>query len=133
MLWAFKNFIANRTSQSAGVGIRASNFNRCNDAIVRTREISLLHASCNFHYSITYKQSLHAMNGLIAVGGVGNLLCRHPSYQKYSDPLEPISGYATGSIPGGVVNFNLKIFNLGARRGGDVQFLIARLYITGLD
>ena len=37
------------------------------------------------------------------------------------------------SIPGGVVNFNLKIFNLGARKGGDVHFLIARLYITGLD
>ena len=38
-----------------------------------------------------------------------------------------------GSIPGGVVNFHLKIFILGARRGGDVHFLIARLYITGLD
>ena len=37
------------------------------------------------------------------------------------------------SIPGSVVNFHLKIFNLGARRGGDVHFLIARLYITGLD
>ena len=30
-------------------------------------------------------------------------------------------------------NFHLKIFNLGARRGGDVHFLIARLYITCLD
>ena len=38
-----------------------------------------------------------------------------------------------GSIPGGVVNFHLKIFNLGARRGGDVHFLIAILYITVLD
>ena len=38
-----------------------------------------------------------------------------------------------GSILGGVVNFHLKIFNLGARRGGDVHFLIARLYITVLD
>ena len=38
-----------------------------------------------------------------------------------------------GSIPGGVVNFHLKFFNLGARRGADVRFLIARLYITGLD
>ena len=28
-----------------------------------------------------------------------------------------------GSIPGEVVNFNLKIFNLGARRGGDVCML----------
>ena len=35
--------------------------------------------------------------------------------------------------PGGVVNFNLKIFNLGARRGGDVHFLIARFYITVLN
>ena len=33
----------------------------------------------------------------------------------------------------GFENFNLKIFNLGARRGGDVHFLIARLYITVLD
>ena len=31
-----------------------------------------------------------------------------------------------GSIPGGVENFHLKIFNLGARRGGNVHFLIAR-------
>ena len=38
-----------------------------------------------------------------------------------------------GSISGEVVNFHLKIFNLGARRGGDVHFLIARLYITGID
>ena len=36
-------------------------------------------------------------------------------------------------IPGGVVNFHLKIFNLGTRRGGDVHFLISRLYITVLD
>ena len=48
------------------------------------------------------------------------------------------SMYASGSAgpefnPGGVVNFNFKIFNLGARRGGDVHFLIARLYITILD
>ena len=38
-----------------------------------------------------------------------------------------------GLIPGRVVNFHLKTFNLGARRGGDVHFLIARLYIRGLD
>ena len=38
-----------------------------------------------------------------------------------------------GFNPGGVVNFNLKIFNLGARRGEDVHFLIARLCITVLD
>ena len=45
----------------------------------------------------------------------------------------PLVQQIRGSIPGGVVNFHLKIFNLGARRGGDVHFLIARLYITGLD
>ena len=45
----------------------------------------------------------------------------------------PLVQQVRGSIPSGVVNFNLKIFNLGDRRGGDVHFLIARLYITGLD
>ena len=37
---------------------------------------------------------------------------------------------ATGSIPDGVANFHLKIFKHRAKRGGDVHFLIARLYIT---
>ena len=45
----------------------------------------------------------------------------------------PLIQRVRGSIPGEVVNFHLKIFNLGARRGGDVHFLIAILYITGLD
>ena len=45
----------------------------------------------------------------------------------------PLVQQVRGSIPGGVVNFNLKIFNLGASWGGDVHFLIARLYITVLD
>ena len=44
----------------------------------------------------------------------------------------PLVQQGRGSIPGGVVNFHLKIFNPGAM-GGDVHFLIARLYITGLD
>ena len=30
----------------------------------------------------------------------------------------PLVQQIRGSIPGGVVNFHLKIFNLGARRGG---------------
>ena len=34
------------------------------------------------HYSITYMQSLHAINDLIAVGQVGNLLCGRISYIK---------------------------------------------------
>ena len=45
----------------------------------------------------------------------------------------PLVQQVRGSIPGGVVNFHLKIFNFGARRGGDVHFLITRLYITSLD
>ena len=45
----------------------------------------------------------------------------------------PLVQRVRGSIPDGVVNFHLKIFNLRARRGGDVHFLIARLYITCLD
>ena len=39
---------------------------------------------------------------------------------------------ASGSAGPGF-NFHLKIFNLGARKGGNVHFLIARLYITSLD
>ena len=39
----------------------------------------------------------------------------------------PLVQQVQGSISGGVVNFNLKIFNLGARMGGGVHFLIARL------
>ena len=45
----------------------------------------------------------------------------------------PLVQQVRGSIPGGVVNFHLKIFNLGARSSGDVHFLIARLHITVLD
>ena len=45
----------------------------------------------------------------------------------------PLVQQVRGSIPGEVVNFLLKIFNLGARRRRDAHFLIARLYITGLD
>ena len=35
------------TSQSAGARIRASNFNRCNNATVGTREVLLVHALCD--------------------------------------------------------------------------------------
>ena len=42
-----QNFITDRTSQSAGAGIRASIFNRCNDATVRTREVPLVHVPCD--------------------------------------------------------------------------------------
>ena len=46
----------------------------------------------------------------------------------------PLVQQVRGSIPGGLVNFLLKILNLGARRGGDVITLsFARLYVTDLD
>jgi hypothetical protein len=41
MLCAFRNLITDRTSQSAGAGIRASIFNSCNTATVRTQEVPL--------------------------------------------------------------------------------------------
>jgi hypothetical protein len=48
-LCAFRNFITDRTSQSEGAGIRASSFNSCDAATVRTQEVPLVHAPC---YSI---------------------------------------------------------------------------------
>ena len=45
----------------------------------------------------------------------------------------PLVQQVRGSIPGRVINFHLKIFNLEARRGGDIYFLIARLYFTVLE
>ena len=51
-----------------------------------------------------------------------------------SDGSMSVSGSAGPEFnPRQGTNFNLKIFNLGARRGGDVHFLIVRLYITGLN
>ena len=87
VLCTFKTFITDHTWGSAGVEIRACIFKRCNDATV----LWILGSPANAcimrrHYSITYKQSLHAINDLIAVGRVGNLPCGHPSYQKFSDP-----------------------------------------------
>jgi hypothetical protein len=43
MLCAFRNFITDRTSLSAGAGIRASIFNSCN-AAVGTQEVPFVHA-----------------------------------------------------------------------------------------
>ena len=46
MLFAFKSFII-ETLRSRQEGIRVCILNRCNDATVRTRELPLLHASCD--------------------------------------------------------------------------------------
>ena len=48
-LCILKNFITDCTSQSAGLGIRASIFNRCNSATVRIREVPIVHASYYVH------------------------------------------------------------------------------------
>ena len=65
-----QNFITDHTSQSAGAGMRASNFNRCSDATVRTLEVPLVHEPWD---DITL--SLHPINDLLSVGRVGNLHC----------------------------------------------------------
>ena len=75
VLCAFKNFIIDQTSQSAGTGTRTSIFNRCNDATARTRESTTSACVMRHHYSIMYIHLLHAINGLLAVGRLGNLLC----------------------------------------------------------
>ena len=63
---------------------------------------------------------------------MGSTTLRGLARRAGSDRSMSASGSA-GSIPGGVVNFHLKIFNLGTKRGGDVHFLIARFLITVLD
>ena len=60
------------------------------------------------------------------------LQCEHAALAQMVACL-PLVQQVRGFIPGGVVNFHLKFFNLGARRAGDVHFLITRLYITSLD
>ena len=39
------------------------------------------------HYSVTYTQLLHAINGLIAVGRVGNVFCEYSSYTGRSQSI----------------------------------------------
>ena len=52
----------------------------------------------------------------------------HVARRAGSDGSMSVSGSVGPEFdPGGVVNFHLHILNLGARRGGDVHFLIARL------
>ena len=65
---------------SAGTGIRASIVNCCNDATVRTRGSHASAFITRRYYSITYTQSLHAKNCLLALGGVRNLFCGGSSY-----------------------------------------------------
>ena len=72
---------------------------------------------------ICYKETKSPYNiFFIKLAALAQMVVRLPLLQR-----------VRGSILGGVVNLHLKIFNLGARRGGDVHFLIARLYITVLD
>ena len=60
-------------------------------------------------------------------------ICKH-ARRVGSDGSMSASGSAgPGFDPRRGSNFNLKFPNLGARRGGDVHFVISRLYIAGLD
>ena len=67
------------------------------------------------HYSITYTQSLHAINGLLAVGCVGNVLYRRHLYKDFK-----IQG-----------NFYLKL-NMNGRRKVTVLELGNIFYIQGV-
>ena len=66
---AFKNFIIDRTSQTAGAGIRASIFNHYNDVTEKSWEVPLVHSSCDV-ITLSSTRSHNAINGLIAVGQV---------------------------------------------------------------
>ena len=91
------------------------------------------HLSATFSCKSTKSYRIVSCNKSIATEQISQLS------RNGSPPLAqmvarvPLVQRARGSIPGGVVNFHLKIFNLGARSGGDVHFLIARLHIIGLN
>ena len=70
-----KNFITDRTSQSAGAGIRASIFNRCNDPTVGSAT-----SACVMRRHYSHAHAVASCNKrLLAVGRVGNLLRGRPS------------------------------------------------------
>ena len=60
-----QKFYTDRTSQSAGARIGASNFNLWNDANVRSPASAIV---MRRHYSITYRQLLYVINNLLAAG-----------------------------------------------------------------
>ena len=82
--------------------------------LLRQGEIPWCYSTCPGHHTGFYRNVLLA--------ALAQMVARLPLVQQ-----------VRGSIPGVVINFHLKIINLGARRGGDVHFLIPRLYITSLD
>ena len=54
---AFKNFITDSTSHSAGARITASIFNWCKDVTVKTRDVPLVHASCDIITALSHTHS----------------------------------------------------------------------------
>ena len=79
VLCAFKNFYHKRTSQSAGAGI-SFHFQPLQRCYCENSGSPASACVIRRHYSITYTQSFHAINGLLAVGRVGILLCGRPLY-----------------------------------------------------
>jgi hypothetical protein len=69
MLCAFRNFITDRTSQSAGAGI----FNSCNAATVRTQEVPLVHAPC-YSIALSRMRSRFAQYKVANCGTSGKLI-----------------------------------------------------------
>ena len=110
------------------------------------------------HCPITYTGQLHAINGILAAGRVGNLFCGCPSYtivhriviifhrnrflkiNFYYTMLAQTVAYVPqvqrlrDSIPGGLENFIMKNFKRQVTNDGGIglRLLIARLYINGL-
>ena len=75
MLCAFKNFIKTALHSEQELEYEPPSSTA---APMRTREVPLVHVSCDI--ILSYTHSLHAINGLLAVGRMGNLLCGRPSY-----------------------------------------------------
>ena len=66
---------------------RTSILNRCNNATVRIREVPLVHASCDVLTLSRTSSRFYAINDLIAVGCVGNLLCGRPLIGRITTKL----------------------------------------------
>ena len=56
---------------------------------------------CYCENSMTYTEWLHAINGLLAVGQVGNLLDGHPSHLRFDKKIKILNSYSTyGQVDG---------------------------------
>ena len=75
MLCAFKNVITDRTSQVGGSWKKSLHLQPLQWCYCENSGSPASACVMRRRYSITYKQSFHAIYGLLAAGRVGNLLC----------------------------------------------------------